>query len=145
VAARAPSVSKNSKAFRESAQFRLCADWADEQNGPPGPPDDKGVRKPCQSPPWATSSESIPYGSVGICAGLTSAWRGRNEQGEPEVGLLQLAFVCLRIRRRLENLGENRDAGCTPRDLLMTEVAAVRGVLAKHKPRGPVGFSIVGE
>jgi hypothetical protein len=133
------AVPKVGKAWKNNSHKDSCDAWAVLQLGNPGPNGD-----PNGSPPWRTSSTSIPFGSKGLVAALGAAWPGRDADGNPAVGVLQLAFVRLRIRRRLENPGTNPDKGCCPRAQLEAEVAAVRDVLAAHES-GPVGFSIVGE
>ncbi|KAG1666631.1 hypothetical protein FOA52_005840 [Chlamydomonas sp. UWO 241] len=135
----APAVPKISKTWETSSLKGSCDVWASRQLGPPGLNGELNA-----SPPWRTPSTSIPFGSKGLVAALGAAWPGRDAAGNPAVGVLQQAFVCLRIRRCLEHPGTNPDKGCCPRAQLAAEVAAVRNVLATHDS-GPVGFSIVGE
>jgi hypothetical protein len=61
----------------------------------------------------------LPYSSAGLAAALERSYN-RLEGGLPAVSWLQLAFVCLRIRRRLETPVQNADRG-TNLHLLMDE------------------------
>jgi hypothetical protein len=112
--------------------------WATQQLGV------NGVNgEPCASPPYRTSCLTVPLASAGLKAALGSVFPARDGNGDPLVSELQLAFVCLRIRRRLENPGVNNDKASKPRELLAAEVSSLRAVRAAHV-RGPLGITVHG-